>query len=199
MAGPNNSAQIGLSSPHVAILKSDGADGVEYETPIEIAPAVSASLTSNVDSAIDYGNDGPVETASSFGGVEVEIETTQLNVEQQALLLGQKYENGLLVNSSTAVPPYLAFGFKSLKADGSYLYVWLYKGKFESVDQQMQTKGESVEFQHPTIRGTFVKRDFDDNYQISGDSSDENFKLADVWFDEVVEATEGGEKPGAEG
>lgn len=199
MAGPSNSAQIGLADLHVAILKKDATDGVEYETPIKLAPAVSASLTSNVDSAIDYGDDGPVETASSFGGVEVEIETTQLNVEQQALLLGQKYENGLLVNSSTAVPPYLALGFKSRKADGSFLFVWLYKGKFESVDRQLQTKGESVEFQHPTIRGTFVKRDFDDNYQVSGDSSDENFTLADTWFESVVEATEESNPPGAEG
>lgn len=187
MAGPNNSAQIGLADLHVALLTKDATDGVEYETPIKLAPAVSASLTSNMDSAIDYGDDGPVETASSFGGVEIEIETTQLNVQQQALLLGQEYKDGLLVNNSIAVPPYLALGFKSLKADGNYLFVWLYKGKFESVDQQLQTKGESVEFQHPTIRGTFVKRDYDDNYKISGDSSDPDFTYADTWFDGVVE------------
>lgn len=185
----SNSAHIGLSNLHVALLTSDTQAGVEYETPIKLAPAVMATITPNIESVTDYGDDGPTETASSFGGIEVEIETTALNVEQKALLLGQKYENGLLSASTTDIAPYLALGFQSLKADGSYLYVWLYKGKFESVELNHQTKGESVEFQHPTLRATFVKREFDDEWKIEGDSSDPDFTLADTWFDAVVERT----------
>lgn len=183
----SKSAQVGLRDLYVAVLTDDSATGTTYETPVKLAPAVQASISPQVETATDYGDDGPVETASSLSGIEVEIETTQFTVEQQALVLGHKYEGGLLVRNSGDVAPYVALGFRSEKADGSYLYVWLYKGKFQPAEMQHQTKGENVEFQHPTIQGTFVKREFDDNWMISGDSSDTTFQWKDAWFQQVVE------------
>jgi phi13 family phage major tail protein len=183
----SNSAQIGLKNLHVAKLLTDTSTGTTYEAPVKLAPAVNASIPSGGESATDYGDDGPTETASSFSSIEVQIETTQLNIAHQALLMGYRYENGMLIKSADAVPPYFALGFQSMKADGSYLYIWLYKGRFQTLEQPFQTKGESVEFQHPTITATFIKRDSDDLWQIAGDSSDETFLLADEWFDAVVE------------
>lgn len=183
----SNSALVGLKDLYFAKLTQDDSTGVTYETPVKLAPAVTARITPQVETATDYGDDGPTETATSLGGVEVEIETTALPLDKQATLLGHTYQNGMLVKNAGDVAPYVALGFRSPKADGTELFVWLYKGKFSPVEMQLQTKGENVEFQHPTIQGTFVKREFDDNWMISGDSSDTSFQLVDEWFSRVIE------------
>jgi len=191
MPGPSASAFVGLKDLYFAILTKDDSTGATYNTPEKLAPAVTARITPQVESVTDYADDGPTETASSLGGIEVELEVSQIPLDKQATLLGHTYQNGLLVRSADDVSPYVALGFRSQKADGSYLYVWLYKGKFQPVEINLQTKGESVEFQHPTIQGTFVKRDFDDLWMISGDSSDTNFTLGSTWFNDVVEPGSG--------
>ena len=58
------------------------------------------------------------------------------------------------------------------------------KGKFAPSTEDHTTKGDTVEFQTPTINGSFVKRDFDDIYQMQGDEDDEEFTedMAAQWF-----------------
>ncbi|MBD1373714.1 phage tail protein [Hazenella sp. IB182357] len=182
-----NSAQVGLKDLYYALLTKDDSTGVTYDTPQKLAPAVSATVTPNVESATDYADDGAFETTNSLAAVDVSIETNQLPLDKQAALAGHTVENGMLIKKSTDISPYVALGFRSLKADGSELYVWLYKGKFNPIETSLQTKGESVEFQHPTISGTFVKREHDDAWSISGDTSDTEFKLKNDWFTKVIE------------
>lgn len=55
-----------------------------------------------------------------------------------------------------------------------------------------------MEFQHPTLRATFVRREFDDLWKIEGDSSDPDFSYADSWFEGVVEPEHGGGGGGGE-
>ncbi|SFT04083.1 major tail protein [Marininema halotolerans] len=183
----STSAVVGLKDLYVAVLSKDDDTGATYETPFKIAPAVSAKVSPKVETTTDYGDDGPVETSTSLGEVEVEIETNSLPLEIQAQLLGHKYENGLLTKAAGDTAPYVAFGFRSTKSDGSELFIWLYKGRFEPIENEFKTKGDKVEFQHPKMSGKFVKRSFDDKWQVVGDSSDTNFKLGSTWFKQVIE------------
>jgi len=41
------------------------------------------------------------------------------------------------------VPPDCALGFRSMKSNGSYIYVWLLKGKFTPPGLTTETKGET--------------------------------------------------------
>jgi len=47
----------------------------------------------------------------------------------RSVLLGHSVTGGVLIKKSTDTAPYVALGFKSKKSNGSYRYVWLYKGK----------------------------------------------------------------------
>lgn len=182
----SKSGQVGLKRLHIALQTKDDATGATYDVPSPVAPAVNAKITPKVTSETDYGDDGAVDTASALGEVEVEIETTSLPLDIQAKLLGHKYQNGLLVKSANDTAPYVAMAFEAPKSDGSSLFVWLYKGRFELLEREHKTKQDKVEFQHPKLKAKFVRREFDKNWEVSGDSSDTAFTLANTWFTKVI-------------
>jgi phi13 family phage major tail protein len=125
-----------------------------------------------------------MEVASTLGEIGLELNVANLTNATLAALLGHEVVSGKLVKKASDVAPWLALGFRSLKSNGNYKYVWLVKGKFAPSTEDHTTKGDTVEFQTPTINGSFVKRDFDDIYQMQGDEDDAEFTedMAAQWF-----------------
>ena len=150
-----------------------GVEGLVYSTmttedSISTAPTYAAttqapgviSININPNGSVEtlFADDGPMESASTLGKIEVEVKKAALSTQNQADLLGHTIDaNGGLVCSDTDVPPYVAVGFKTLKSNGKYKYTWLYKGKFTEPESQNETKGESISYQTDTIKGQFVK------------------------------------------
>lgn len=182
-------ATIGLRDVHYAILNSDSPSGVSYETPVRIIGAISANVNPNTASATLFADDGPYDSATTLGEIELELNMADIPAAVQAALLGHTYQNGLLVKKASDQPPYVAIGYRSLKSNGAYRYTWLYKGKFVDGEQNNQTKGDDIEYQTPTITGSFVKRDYDDAWQIEADSDDTGISPATIagWFTSVIE------------
>jgi len=179
--------QVGLSSVHYAIMTEDISTGTTYGTPKPIPGAIAANIEPAVTSTTLYTDDGPDEVANALGEITVTLQVKDLPLETQADLLGYEAPSGgVTIRYADDVAPYVALGFKSLKSDGDYRYVWLYKGKFESPEENFKTKEENIEFQTPTITGKFVKRVSDDQWQNIGDEGDTGFTAGDTWFDAVV-------------
>ena len=178
-------AQIGLRDLYVAILNEDTATSTSYETPERIVGAITANVNPNSSSATLFADDGPMDTASTLGEIELELGTYDLPLPTQAKLLGHTYdeETGMLKKGANDVAPWVAVGFRSLKSDGSYRYFWLTKGKFRPTEENIETKGDSINFQTPSITGSFAKRTSDDQWELVADSSNPNSTdLINTWY-----------------
>lgn len=183
---------IGLRDLYVAELLTDDETGVTYGAPEKLATAVDATITRNGTTDPQYGDDGPVDVIANVGQIEVEITTLDLSLEKQAFLFGHTINaDGVLEKSTNDNPKMIAFGFRSLQSDGAYKYVWLYKGQFAVVDDKYQTKGSDVTPQNVSVKGTFIRRLFDDKYEgqvVSGtDGVDQT--VIDNWFKQVYNST----------
>ncbi|KMY49570.1 major tail protein [Peribacillus loiseleuriae] len=175
-------ALVGLKDIHVALF-NDGT----YEVPVKLAKAIEAKITPNTSSVTLYADDGAAETASSMGDIEVELNIDDLPSSKYALIMGKTANtDGVIVDNSSDVAPYLALGFRSMKSNGEYRYVWLYKGKFELSEETYKTKGEEVEFQTPTVKAKFLV-DEEGNWRAKVDSDDEDVKASVIgnWFKNV--------------
>lgn len=181
--------QVGLKDLHFAILVEDDSTGTAYETPERIAGAINAKINPKSNTETLYADDGPSETATALGEIEVEIEVKDLPLAVQAKLFGHKLENGVLIKSADDTAPYVALGFRSKKSNGKYRFVWLYKGKFELPEQDYQTGEDKPKFQTPKAKATFIKRDSDGRWQAIGDEDETGFKAGATWFTEVYEKT----------
>ncbi|TFE02887.1 major tail protein [Jeotgalibacillus salarius] len=181
----------GLDNFHYAILTDDPKGGpTVYDTPVALKGAMSFNETPTTNMATLYSDNGPSATASSNGPTTVEIGIAALSLEDRAALLGQKINSdGALVQSRNDRAPYVAFGCRLTGEDEDDAYIWLYKGKFSRPTQTNNTKGESPEFQTPTISATFIGRDSDGHEKIHIVQDDSNQAVIDAWFDAVSEET----------
>ena len=149
-------AQIGLKNLYYAVM-TIGTNGAEsYGTPKKIGEAVSVDIQPSTEKAALYGDDMAVATDTAMKEVTVKIEVTDIPLEDQAALLGHTYSNGQLEASMSDVAPYVALLFESKKHNVGIRCVKLLKGKFAPTQETINTKGERVEYQVPSLEGTFV-------------------------------------------
>lgn len=196
-------ATIGLRDVYYALLTEDPAGGVaKYEKPVRMVGAISANINPNPSTATLFADDGPADSAATLGEISLELNMADIDLKTQAILLGHTYENGILKKKGADVPPWVAIAFRTLKSNGKYRYYWLNKGKFAIPEEDLATKGDSIEFKTPTITGAFVKRDSDDEWQRVGDEDDEAFtkEMVDAWFSSPIPATQAdpGTDPGTD-
>ena len=172
------------------------------EAPVygEVIPApgvMHVNINPNASLATAFFDDGPGETASTLGNIDVEIQKNALTAQNKADLLGHTIDaNGGVVYGDNDTPPWVAIGFRTLKSNGKYRYVWLYKGRFADPEDNNETKADSVNFQSDNIKGQFVKLSYPVTvatgvkkkvwkYEVDADNSEANEVTMNTWFDTV--------------
>lgn len=171
--------QIGLKGLVYALQLTDVLNtSCTYSAPVPIPGVISATINPNASIETLFADDGPMETASTLGKIDVELVLGDLDNTIQSVLLGHTITAGILTRKSSDTPPWLAIGFKTLKSNGKYRYVWLLKGKFSIPEMKNDTKSDKISWQNPTIKGAFAKRDCDDAWIKQGDADDVAFITA---------------------
>lgn len=190
-------ATIGLDKPYFSIITEDANGQETYGTPEVMAKAIQADLTVNNATASLYADDGVDESVDEFTSGTLSLGLNDLASTVAAELLGARVDtNGVLVNSTNDIAPYVAVGFRARKANGNYRYFWLYRVKFGVPATNLATKGESITFQTPTIEGTVMRRNKPDTqgkhpWKTEVTEGDTNVTAATIsgWFSAVYEPT----------
>lgn len=187
--------RIGCDNLVYAIMTTEDT-ATEAPAYAEVTPAPGVmSININPNGSIEtlFADDGPMETAATMGKIDVEIQKNELTTQNKADLLGHQIDgNGAVVYGDSDVPPYVAIGFRTLKSNGKYRYVWLYKGKFSEPEDANETKGDSINFQSDTISGQFAKLNFPYTvngksvrpwkYELDGDNTTAKEQVMTDWF-----------------
>lgn len=164
-------ALIGLKNFHYATVSADTDSSTTYGTMKKLGNAVSVDINPTINKTNLHGDDMAVATDISFGEITVSIETTDIPLEDQAVLLGHTYDSttSALTAKSSDVAPYVGLAFESQKHDGGIRCVKLCKGKFAPSQETINTKGENIDYQVPKLEGTFVARQSDGAWKIVKD------------------------------
>ena len=90
-----------------------------YGAVKEAPGVISVNINPNASQETLFADDGPMETATTLGNIDVEIQKNELTTENKADLLGHTIDgNGALVYGDSDVPPYVAVAFRTLKSNG---------------------------------------------------------------------------------
>lgn len=157
------STRIGCDNLVYALMKTEDTVGTApvYEAVVPAPGVMSININPNGSQETLFADDGPMDTASTLGKIEVEIQKNALTTKNKADLLGHAIDSkGGLVYGDSDVAPWAAIGFRTLKSNGNYRYVWLYKGKFTEPEDNNETKGDSINFQADTINGQFTRLNY---------------------------------------
>lgn len=184
-------ALIGYDMCHYAILKEDPIEKLKqaaYGVPVRVVGAITANINPNASDDTLFADNGPMESSSTLGKIELELGCADFPLEIQAELLGHEMVGGMLVRKATDSAPFVAVGGRSLKSNGKYRYFWLLKGKMSEPEQKRETKKDKVEYQTPTLKGSFLKRDNDELWIVEYDEDCADFdqSIVDAWFTKVM-------------
>lgn len=188
----DETVRIGLSDLTAWVLKTDEKASLTYEKPFKVAPAVSASISPNTSDDAFYADDIALVSNQTVSSISLELETADIKDEIIAKLLGLEVdENGVVLDNANKVAPKVALGFRSLKSNGKYKYVVLYKGSFGIGEDEYQTKEDSISFQTSKLTGTFLPTSHNGNWRgsINEDSAAAKPEIINKWFEEVYGAT----------
>lgn len=186
---------IGLDSLYYAPITEDEKGEETYGTPKVLAKAIKADLSVELAEAILYADDAAAESIKSFKNGKLSLGVDDIGIEKAKDLTGASVDdNGVLVSSTEDIGQYVAVGFRAMKSNGKYRYFWLYKVQFGVPATNLQTKGDSISFQTPTIEGTIMRRNKADGkghhpWKVEVTEGDTGTKISVLtsWFSEVYE------------
>lgn len=188
-------ATIGLDKLFYAPITEDANGNETYGTPVQLAKAISADLSVELNEATLYADDGQAEAVKEFKSGTISLGIDELGSDVAAELVGARVDsNGVLVSSGEDVSRYVAIGFRAKKSNGKYRYYWLYRVLFGIPATNLATKGDSITFSTPTIEGTILRRNKVDSqnkhlWKVEVTENDSNTSVIASWYDSVYEPT----------
>ena len=152
-------ATIGMDKLYYATITEDEKGEETYGVPISMAKAIKADLTIELAEATLFADDGLAYVIKDFKSGNLVLGVDDLGVTVVQELTGADVDdNGVLISASENVGKPVAIGFRAAKPNGIYRYFWLYRVKFGFPAANIQTKGDTITFQTPTIEGTILRR-----------------------------------------
>jgi len=190
-------ATIGLDKLYYAKITEDAIGDETYETPKQLAKAIKADLSVEIAEAILYADDGASEVVKEFKSGKLALGIDDIGTAAAEDLTGANLDdNKVLISSSEDGGDPVAIGFRAKKANGKHRYFWLFRVKFGIPETNLQTKGDTITFQTPTIEGTVMRRNKLDGLgkhpwkaEVSEDDTGVSTETITEWFSEVYEPT----------
>lgn len=190
-------ATIGMDKLYYAKI-TEAEDGEEtYDTPVILAKAISAELSVELAEATLYADDGASEVVKDFKSGKLTLGVDDIGITAAQNLTGALADdNGVLISAGENISPPVAIGFRALRANGKYRYFWLYRVIFGIPSTNLQTKGDSITFQTPSIEGTVMRRNKPDakgthpwKAEVSEGAAGVTSETISGWFGQVYEPT----------
>lgn len=184
---------IGCEGLHFALLE-EGTDKVggtpSWETPVEVPSLIAIDIKDNKETVEFYSDNKLEQVISAFSGKEVTIELGHISKEVEAMISGNKYEEGVYIQNSNATAKEIAVLFKAPLSRGGFRYVALYKGILAKEDTNYKTKEDKVEGQTVKLSGVFAPLTANGIPSIEVDDNDTNLtdkqkNMIKAWFTTV--------------
>ncbi len=186
-------ATIGLDKLYYAPITEDSNGNETYGTPVQLAKAISADLSIELNEATLFADDGQAEAVKEFKSGTLSLGIDDIGNSAASALVGAVVDkNGVLISGGEDASKYVAVGFRAKKANGKYRYYWLYRVLFGVPATNLATKGDSITFSTPTIEGTIFRRNKVDGankhpWKAEVNETDENSSIISAWYNAVYE------------
>lgn len=192
-------AYIGMKHPVFAPIESETNGVPTYGEGIVVGRAISAELSLEMADAPLYADDVIAERERGFLSGTLTIGVDDISKEAQLAWLGTKEitgtgeEDSYIEDAANYTAPIGGFGFVRVRKYNnvrSIIAYWYYKTTWVQSSESAQTKGESIEWQTPTVEGTIETLD---NEQQAWRKYKEFTSEAEAiaWLDELAQIGQG--------
>lgn len=179
----------------IAEVTKDDASGITFGAVENLAPIGQYGRTSSSSTATKFYDNIPAMVINTEGADTITLLTPVLPIERLAKITGKTYDEstGAMLDGDRQ-EKYFALGVRLLLTDGTYRYIWRYKGSFAIPDENANTENDTTDTQNMTLTYTGIKTSykFTKEGRSKGVIVDERdgkcspAKLASDWFSSVV-------------
>lgn len=123
-----------------------------------LAPVAEISKTVETASDTKYYDNKPALTINAEGADTITLTVPALDLETLADVTGKEYDSttGAFMDGERT-PKYFALGYRLRLTDGTYRYVWRYKGSFGIPDETSQTENASTDSNNQQLTYTGIQ------------------------------------------
>lgn len=167
---------ISVQNLYYSVLTADTDSALTYGAMKKIPGLVKLSIDASSQDASFYGDSQKLEQISILSDIKVQIEASQLSLEQIAELLGHTYDEvkGTVIASQHDVAPYIGIAFERTRADGTKRFTKLYKMRFSIPKDDASTSSNQVSFQDQTLEATALPLTKNGNWKMYLEETDTN-------------------------
>lgn len=154
---------IGVSKPYYAKYNPNSGSPT-YSTGASLGMATECSITvDGKDPAILYADNGAAESVATFAGGTATLGVHKLTLAHLIDLLGQTYSASSGATFKADInAPYVGIGIVAMNISGgviTYSAIVLYKCQCKQPDVTLVTKGDTVEYQVPSLEFAILRDD----------------------------------------
>ena len=123
-----------------------------------LAPVAEISKTVETASDTKYYDNKPALTINAEGADTITLTIPALDLLTLADITGKSYDSTLgMFMDGERNPKYFALGYRLRLTDGSYRYVWRYKGSFGIPDETSQTENAGTDSNNQQLTYTGIQ------------------------------------------
>jgi phi13 family phage major tail protein len=185
---------IGFDKLYYADITEDANGSETYGTPMLLGGAITADLSVEFhDEHLPMDDDPGANPYYRFKSGKLVLNVDQIGAVIASKLTGAQIDNnGVVVSSVGNKRRPVAVGFRSLKSNDTYRYIWLYRVFFGVPASKHQTVGDSITWQTPSIEGIIYRRNKIDGqgkhpWRAEVDESTATAVATAAWFNAVYE------------
>ena len=145
---------------YAEVLTDNNESGEGYTTGAVKILAPVAEISKTVETASDtkYYDNKAVLTINAEGADTITLTVPALDLPTLAEITGKTYDATLgAFMDGEAIPKYFALGYRLKLTDGTYRYVWRYKGRFAIPDETSQTENASTDTNNQQLTYTGIQ------------------------------------------
>lgn len=155
----------GILDVYYAIMKTEdtATAAPTYEVPAVLAKSIEVTITPAYREGKLYASNATVRDKKKIDSYGVKLNVDKIPAAVLNAILGRiKDKNGVQIIKGGNEPAKLAIAFALTLDNGAKELWWLYKGQFAEPSVTGKTDADKIEYQTPTIEGTFIRRVYDD-------------------------------------
>lgn len=140
-----------------APVTADTKEAITFGTVKDLAGVAEIGKSTDSTDEAHYYDNIPAIVVSSTGKDEITINTSAIPLDVLADITGQYYDatTGMFVEQERS-PGYFAIGYKTKTTDGTDMYVWRLKGRFNIPDQTNATEDDGTDANGQEIKYTGI-------------------------------------------
>lgn len=140
-----------------AEVLTDDNNGYTTGTVSILAPVAEISKTVETSSDTKYYDNHAALTINAEGADTITLTVPAIDLKTLAAITGKNYDEATgAFMDGTRTPKYFALGYRLRLTDGSYRYVWRYKGSFAIPDETSQTENAGTDSNNQQLTYTGI-------------------------------------------